>query len=78
MTGKAGTTYELYAVFDEDEGLYYETLSDTPAEAVQSIDNSRDLHARELRMCLGKASVRCVRVLVMEPAVDDDRAAVEA
>lgn len=57
--------YELYAVFDDDEGLYYETLADSPKEAVEAIDNNRDLHDRELRMCLGKASVRCVRVIVM-------------
>ena len=71
----APTTYEMYAVYDEDEGLFDETLASSPTEAVKLIDEARDLREREVRMCLGKTSVRCVRVLVM--GRPDDEAKLE-
>lgn len=65
---------ELYAVVDNGE-LYYETLADSPREAVASIGEGRQDdgggHIGQLmRMMSGKMRVHCVRVTVMGE-VDD-------
>lgn len=56
-----------YALYDEDEGLWYETLADSPMEAIQSIGDVRSNghHDEQLaRMMVGKLRVREVRVEV--------------
>jgi len=62
-------TIEAYAMFDDDEGLLYETLADTSEESANSIDDQRmsgdEGRATMHRLATGKCRVRCVRIEVM-------------
>lgn len=64
---------ELYAVVDDGQ-IYYETLADTPREAINSIGEGRqddDKYADKIaRMMSGRMRVHCVRVTVMGEAPD--------
>lgn len=59
---------EGYAVYHEVEGLWFETLSDTPEGAADCIDANRDFEKRQRALALGVARVRCVRVEIMGEA----------
>lgn len=54
--------FTAYAVWDDDEGLHYETIADTPRGAVGAMGDDSD-HTRTLhRMIAGKIKVVRVRI----------------
>lgn len=59
-------TIEAYGVHDDDDGLWYETVADTPMEAISLIGESRhdNLDERSARMMLGKLRVRRLKIAV--------------
>lgn len=58
--------FEAYAVWDDDEGMLYETIADTPQQAVHDMNCCLDLNMRFNRMIAGKVRVFRVRIEPLE------------